>query len=411
MATRALFRFLRQSLPFLTTAALATVLTDLAPAGEPSRQVMTATYQGLTQRADTPAASFRYRYDGRDQWIGRFVGQTLVTASPTAVAGALNWSISSAPAPTGIKPDFRTYCAEVPVAVVPGSIYHFEIQPIDEPDVYGLDDNEKNREAARRRAGYLRELYGRHYLTVPDDPKANSAFQIAVWEIIHEAELPDDPEAPFSLFGGTFRSEVEADLAPAHVNQAQDYLESLTGSDVSFRENPRLSDSELVRLKGIPSPLAGGAVAQSQLVLRVTSGGGGGATVGFGSRGSGGLPGIMTLGFGAPLNGGGGALDTGAFGNLLLSNDSLMSIPGPVGPAQSPVPAFPGLPVNPVDRFPGENPSVFNPPTSSPADVPAPPTLVLVLIAVGVLAARRGLHRPLLRSGRHRACADAARMV
>ena len=63
------------------------------------------------------------------------------------------------------------------------------------PTAFALPNTDAGREEAFRRAKYVRELFGRFYPQAlkEDDPDAGFAFQVALWEIIHEGQLPENP--------------------------------------------------------------------------------------------------------------------------------------------------------------------------------------------------------------------------
>jgi hypothetical protein len=414
--------------------------TAAAGGQDAPRPELTVAYLGLSAGAD-----FSFRWDGH--------------GAHTRHVGVLNWRVPDAEAGTaGLGREFRSYCAEALVGVEAGRTYQFEVQPADGPAGFGLADTGEGKAAAGRRAVYLRELFGRWYDpdAWEDDPDAARAFQVAVWEITHEAEPADGSAARLDLFGGTFRADYPTPAdAPGFVRTAQEYLGGLTGDDAPFRQNGATIGRQLVRLGGLPSTAAGGAVAQSQFGLAsVGSAGAGGAAgpsgagggfvppaggfaslVGLGALGSGfgGLGG----GFGGVPFGGAGAVPTGPITASPTAPPTTF-LPSDLAPTVGPtdtVPPFTSLPPDipgvtpppfggptdtlpPLTGFPPETPSVTPPPLGGPsggpvggpsgggpsspgggpapaptAPIPAPAGLVLGLIGAGVMLARRVVGR------------------
>jgi hypothetical protein len=125
---------------------------------------------------------------------------------------------------------FRTFCAEAPVGVVAGNTYHYEIQSPATPAAFHLPDTDEGKAEAFRRAAYIRELFGRYYIPATGSSLAAKAFQIALWEITHEASWDADKPAPLDLSAGSFQADPVQD-DPESVALARDYLASLTGND------------------------------------------------------------------------------------------------------------------------------------------------------------------------------------
>jgi hypothetical protein len=324
----------------------------------------------------------------------------------------------------GLDRNFTAFCAEPLVGVTAGNTYRFHVQNPEDPEAYGLPNTEAGREQARVRASYIRELFGRHYLTSLnfDNPDNARAFQVALWELAYEKQLPQqEGEAvknAFSLGTGTFQSDYpNAAAAPAFVATAEGYLKSLTGDDAVFSQNPGLAGRVLVRMNGLPN--LAGVVAQDQYALATPlamPAGAGVAPVGGLTGGAfGGAPvGGFGSGFGGPVGGFGGvAGGIGAFGNNGSSSSpptSTINSP-PTSPPQSnvPPPPFSPPPINsppppPGGQSPpppGSPPPPDSPPPGSPPPpdvpppnpVPAPPGLLLGGIAALALAGRRALFR------------------
>jgi hypothetical protein len=383
----------------LGCAAVLAAALDVAPARGQNPEVV-ATYL----RAD-PKAPFAFKWKEK--------------GDHTRTAALLHWSVPPSEFGTaGLDRDFRTFCAEALVGIVAGRTYRFRLEDPATPGGFGLPDTDEGRAQALRRATYVRELFGRYYVEArdPANPESALAFQTALWEIIHESELPDDP-TPFGLFTGNFQAAYpNLGQSPVFVQRAQDYLASLTGSDLVFYQNPNLAGLELVRMAGLASPT--GEVGQSQFALRYAVGGapgfngatGGVPIGGVGLAGApfspiGGLGGPG--GFGVPLGGfggtggfagvpGGGGTGTPPAGGTttppgVVPNVPVSNIPPSVSrPAPPP---GPGLGIPPVGGPPTEQQPPTNPPGVIPDVIPAPPGVLLGLLAVGLLAGRRVLIR------------------
>lgn len=314
----------------------------------------------------------------------------------TKSVGMLRWEVPPSEFNTGgMDRSFTGYCSEPLVPIIAGNLYRYELQKPDMPSIYGLPETDDGRREATRRAQYVRELFGRYYLNSNrvDNSQSALAFQAALWEVIYESEFPDVP-APFNLLTGTFRANYPSlAQAPPYVQEAQKYLLSLTGNDLAtFYENTAINGRELVHMKGLESVNAGATtMAQSQFGLRDNSGGGGvpgfnGATALPGNPGGAGLsafgPGAGS-GFGGPaLFAGGGGGGGGATGS-----DTPTSNPNTSGGPPTNTPPTEGG--GPPTQQP-ENPGT---PTQQGSPVPAPPAAVLGLIAIGLFAGRRTLHR------------------
>jgi hypothetical protein len=228
----------------------------------------------------------------------------------------------------GLDREFASFCAEPLASVVAGKTYRFEARRPDDPEGFGLPDTADGRKEAERRAGYVRELFGRHYPAAVRgaDPVPAAAFQVALWELTQEAD-PPAAGRPFSLTSGAFRSRDGGPEEAAVAAAAEEMLQSLTGSDAVFYEADGTRGAELVRLRGVAN--LAGEVAQAQFTLRSaggfggTAGGGGvapnsialapalGTGLGGGAGGLGGPTGFLSPGFG---NGGSGSGGSGSGG-------------------------------------------------------------------------------------------------
>jgi hypothetical protein len=320
----------------------------------------------------------------------------------TKPVGWLNWNFPSTISSTlGFDTAPRTFCIEPLIPVNPGTIYGFNLDKFGTPkDFSGLTNDAEGEAAAVKRAGYVRELYGRYYDDLVADPSIAPAFQTALWELVGETEMPKANEA-FSLFSGTFQANYANEAAaPQYVATAQTYLQGLTGDDSSFSTNPDLAGMELIRLTGVPTN--GTVAAQSQLALRQTGGVSSnnapfGLAPQLGSSGTiGGLGGGLIGGIGnrLPAGGGGfgGGLGGGGFGGGFfppgggtnINTDSQNpSPPNPISPVPPtpptppvpPVPPGPPVPPDPVPPTPPVPPVPPTPPTPPvPPGPPVPPT-------------------------------------
>jgi hypothetical protein len=245
-------------------------------------------------------------------------------------AGVLRFAVPPTEASTaGLDREFASFCAEPLASVVGGRTYRFEARRPDDPEAFGLPDTADGRAEAERRAGYVRELFGRHYPAAVrgSDPVPAAAFQVALWELTQEGDPPAAGQ-PFSLTSGAFRSRDGGAEEAAVAARAEEMLRSLTGSDAVFYEAEGTRGAELVRLRGVAN--LAGEVAQSQFTLRNTalaSGGGGAPGAGGGGSpnllggggGGGSAPGLAAGGRGGsgPSGGGGGG---GLFGGGNGSN-------------------------------------------------------------------------------------------
>ncbi len=349
---------------------LVLVLQSTAPAQDPALEVL---YTKLE-----PKEQFKYKWKG---------------AEAVCTAGVFRWEVPASEFGTnGLDRNFTGYCAEVLIPIVADKTYRFRMNSIYAPENYGLAGKEGSALAAQRRATYIKELFGRYYRD-PIGKTVNSdeavAFQIALWEIIQETEPAEGP-AKLDLFAGDFQANYPKADAPAYVQTAQKYLDSLTGNDALFYENPDLKGRELIRLQGIEN--AEKVVAQSQFALRYVGGGATGAGNLARSLTAGG--GLGAAGFGAP----GGALGTGSGGGggLLAGTGNNGTGTGTTTtPTTSPITTTPTSSVTTGGSSTSTTPptsSVNTPPVGGPDNpnpVPAPAGLLLGFIALGTLGSWR----------------------
>ena len=367
--------------------ALGAGILFAAPAYSQERRTeVVATYNGLNlppvvHPANAPKNAFSYQYTNRDGWLKQ-VGRGVVGAKGVSPAvGVLDWVVPDEVFGTaGLDRQFRTYCAEAPVPVTPGFTYRFEIKPPTVPEAYKLEDTEEGKAEAYRRSLYVRELFGRYYVPSVTDARVAKAFQVALWEIIHEPNWAADKPAPLDLDKGVFTAAKEQ-VDPETVSLARTYLKSLTGNDNVFYENPDLAGRELVWMKGLESPQINGTVpvAQSQMALQYVKGGAA-RTADIGPTGA------PIGGGGVPLAGAGG----GAFGGGSGGGGGLMGGGGGGGFASTPPSNTPPTTTTPpTTNVPPVNSPPTNPPETPTNPVPAPAGIVLGVIAVGLVAGRR----------------------
>ncbi|HEY2909056.1 MAG TPA: hypothetical protein VGI99_02365 [Gemmataceae bacterium] len=375
----------------LMALGVALFTSCLALAQERRAEVI-ATYNGLNipapvQPQDPVKNTFTYNYTLRDQWLQKVDHGVVGGRSNSPAVGIMDWIVPSQEYGTaGMDREFRTYCAEAPVPVTAGNTYKFEVKSPAVPEAYRIDPTDVGKAESYRRSLYIRELFGRYYVPSLTDYQAAKAFQISLWEIIHESTWDPDQPAPLDLNSGAFTA-AKDQADPASVALAQNYLTSLTGNDNIFYENPDLAGRELVWMQGIASPFAAGAVAQSQFALQYVRGGGanaapfinapiggaglggGGPFIGGGGGGFGGIGGgggLLAGGLGGGFGGGGGGGGGGTGG---------------------------GPPTGPPITTPPINGPPTGPPETPTTPVPAPAGLILGAIAVGALVGRRALVR------------------
>jgi hypothetical protein len=328
----------------------------------------TAMVLGISSRslAQAPALEVYYdRFDPKEPFKYKSKGE-----EKNCNVGAFHWMIPPSEFGTGgLDRNFTGYCAEINVPIVSGKLYRFRLLSLLEPSNYGLEATPEGIRAAERRVTLIRELFGRYYTeNKTANPDNTFAMQLALWELTEESE-PRDRAVSFDVFAGTFQVNYPKDQAPAYVLLAQTYLDSLTGDDAIYYENPEIKGRELVRLQGIEN--AEGIVAQSQYALRYINGGAPGVSPFAGALGNtsaGGLGGIGGGGIGTGL----GAGDTTGGGSPLLTTGT--------GTTTTPNTSTTPPPTSTITRPPGGGPQT---------SVPAPAGLLLGLVAVGAMATRR----------------------
>ncbi|MBN9118677.1 MAG: hypothetical protein J0I06_05895 [Planctomycetes bacterium] len=315
-----------------------------------------------------PKEQFKYKWKGKEA---------------VCSAGVFRWEVPASEFGTnGLDRNFTGYCAEVLVPIVADKLYRFRVNSIYAPSNYGLAlDDPKAPLAAECRARYIQELFGRYFRDPVEkavNPEEAIALQVALWEIIQESE-PAEGEPKRDLFAGDFQANYPRADAPAYVLKAQQYLDSLTGDDSLYYENPDLRGRELIRLMGIEN--AQGVVAQSQFALRYVGGGVGGAAAnrgGFGGAGFGGLG-----GFGAPVGGLGGGFGGGGGGLVTGGGSSTFPTTSPV----TTTPVGGSSTTTPPPTTTTTTPPVGGP--DNPTPVPAPAGVLLGAIALGTLGSWR----------------------
>jgi hypothetical protein len=329
--------------------------------------------------AQTPALEVYYdKLDPKESFKYKWKGDARVCN-----IGAFRWEIPQSDFGTGgLDRNFTGYCAEILVPILAEKLYRFRPISLLEPTSYGLEATPEGIRAAEHRATLIRELFGRYYTQSktahPDD---TFAFQLALWELSQEPEPVGKPVS-FDLFAGDFQANYPKEQAPDYVLKAQAYLDSLTGNDAIYYQNPNLSGRELIRLQGIPN--ADGVMAQSQYALRYINGGAPGVgpfggALGANGGGLGGLGGLGGIGTGGGLGAGLGGGDGGAGGPLLGVGGTTTTTTTTTSTTPSTPPTGGG------SRVPAGGPQ------GTP--VPTPAGLVLGLIAVGTFASRRVYNR------------------
>jgi len=317
-----------------------------------------------------PKTSFKYRWKGEEKICN---------------VGAFRWEIAPSQFSTsGLDRNFTGYCAEILVPIYAGKSYRFQPQALNEPQAFGLPLTPEGNQLADQRSTLIRELFGRHFRKEMN-PNEVFALQVALWELSQEPQ-PKQGEVKFDLFAGEFIANYPIEEAPLFVNQAQEYLASLTNDDSSFYTNEAIGGRELIRLQGIPN--AEGIIAQSQFALRYVNGPapGGGDAFGMGSgimgggrtgvpgggsggglTGGGGLGGGNAGGGGGLITGGGSGSGNGTGGGSGGSGGGTLIPPAPGGGNKKP-PSGGGGSITPV---------------------PAPPAVILAFLAGGAIIARR----------------------
>jgi len=338
-----------------------------------------------------PALEVYYtKLEPKDQFKYKWKGKEAVCN-----VGVFRWEVPQTEFGTnGLDRNFTGYCAEILVPITEDKLYRFRVNSLFEPSNYdGLAGKDNAATAAQKRAIYIQELFGRYFrdpVLKAVNPDEALALQVALWEVIQETEPAEGQPLKLDLFSGDFQANYPKADAPAYVLKAQNYLDSLTGNDALFYQNPDLRGRELIRLMGIPN--ANNVVAQSQFALRFAGGGGVGAgslsralTTGGGLVGLGGGPG--GAGFGpnglAPFLGAGGGGSSPSGGTPTTPGGGATT-PPVSGPSTPSTPSTPGTPTTPTPPVDGPPPN--QPPTTP---VPAPAGLLLGAIALGTLGTWR----------------------
>jgi hypothetical protein len=398
----------------------------------------------LAQNLDRPIVNLKYKELSQRQEFKFLLADKGEFSKPV---GDMMFQFAPGTAPReGLDADFRTYCAQPLVPIYANQLYDFAVTRPNEAKYFGLPETDAGRVETERRMFFIRELYGRYFVETMETPTTSSpAFQVALWEIISESNVPEGP-MPFNLFGGNFRASYpNEEAAPEYVQRAQKFLLSLTGNDAPFRESRILQGFEITRLDGVAG--ADGATPQSQLALRavpglapalgesttgsnsgnnvsqlspfggplsstgaVGGGGGGSRNPGFGGAPGGGAP-VGGGGAGGFFGGGGGGnspvnpsdTDSSGGGTSPQNPDTgTISQPPPIRdpilPPESIIPPNDGeTPIPPVLPSPpggGGNPP--DPPGGGgdpPPVVPAPPAVILLGLGAMALGARRYLRK------------------
>jgi hypothetical protein len=373
----------------LMLSALATatsVAQDPRPIELRKAEQVIAYYQGLSPRAD-----FAFKWKGE--------------ANSRSV-GLLNWSVPGDRVSTGnMGRDFRTFCAQTLIGVTAGETYKFEINLPEMTAGYGLKDDEDGKKEALYRTAYIRELFGRYYVDAinPNKPDEGRAFQIALWEIINEGELPANKDfpaktSPFDLYKGTFQANYPPPTEiPVYVARAQAMLVPLTGDENQYYANPDLAGYRLVRMNGLGTIANPNEVVQAQFALQKVEGGiggGGAAVAGGGIAGSpfAGVPlagggGAAGGGVGGGSGGGGGLIagtGSGNNGSTSTTTTTTTGSPPTNNTVIPPVGQPPETPQNPpptITQFSENNP------------VPGPPGILLGFVGLAALGGYRVLRR------------------
>lgn len=344
----------------VTTRGLRGLVISLAICGIGSRCLAQAPSLDVYYDRLDPKTTFKYKWKGEEK---------------TCNVGAFHWEIPPSTFSTGgLDRNFTGYCAEVLHPIEADRLYRFRAISMLEPWLYGFDFTPEGIRAAERRSVLIRELFGRYYRENKfANPDSTFAMQVALWELSQETE-PEDRASTFDLFSGDFQANYPKDQAPPYVVLAQQYLDSLTGNDAMYYENPDIAGRELVRLQGLPAE--DGVIAQAQYALRYINGGAPG-TGAFASNlspgGGGGL-----LGGGGGLLGGGAGEGAGGGGGPLVGTGGTPTNTTTTPPSSTP-------PTTSNGRVPAGGPS------GTP--VPAPAGLLLGLVAVGAFASRRAYLR------------------
>ncbi len=375
------------------------VFASLASLAEaPSPRILKATFLGLAEKGKEDAVPSEFSYKNQLQWVKRVSERGVVDQVRDHGTGILNWAVPETEFSTfNLGRSFIAYNIDAPITANPDKTYHYDVLPFSppHPEIFGLKDDALGREKADIRGRYIRELYGRHYAEGLTDANASRAFQAALWELVHET----DP-APFDLKRGAFSYPALAKKGPAakgldHLEKAQSYLTALTGNDDGFyAPNRAWKNAVLVRLKGIPNPDQGMKIGPSLLAFQFVSASDAAGSYGISANALAGAGPTGSTG----ANGAGGGGDSGSIGNGTSLGTPSSSTSSQTPTTETNSTGVPGAPPsNTTPPPPPTNPNNSNTRQSHNAPqvvtAPAPPGLVLGLVAVGVWLVRNRVRR------------------
>jgi hypothetical protein len=135
-------------------------------------------------------------------------------------AGFFNWT-NVTPPTSFLAPSFQSFCAELNVGVQPTTT--FTITP--------LQPRYSDTVASR-----LREFWGENFAGIGADATRAAAFQLGIWEIVHE-----DGNA-LDLSSGNFQATASPN-GNAAINLAQSWLNNVNGQG-TFADNLLLLDAD-----------------------------------------------------------------------------------------------------------------------------------------------------------------------
>ena len=97
-----------------------------------------------------PKEQFKYSWKGKEA---------------VCSAGVFRWEVPKTEFGTnGLDRNFTGYCAEILVPITENKLYRFRVNSLFAPENYGLEGKEGAvRRAAKRRATYIKELFGRYF--------------------------------------------------------------------------------------------------------------------------------------------------------------------------------------------------------------------------------------------------------
>jgi hypothetical protein len=173
-------------------------------------RVIAATSGCLLLSAGASASFINAKFEGVSPGQGVSFSTNGGGSFMNTTAGVFNWTQTGGdydmPGPTS---SFMTFCIEVTQYISPGSSYTYNIVPIETaPNTAPM---------GVATAGMLSELFGRYYTTGFSATQA-AAMQVAIWEIVNDADL--------SVTSGSFRIGTSAGF----VTTAQGMLDSLDGT-------------------------------------------------------------------------------------------------------------------------------------------------------------------------------------